>query len=189
MSALTLAAVSALLIAGVFLVHFRAAAFLLPLIAIICIYEFILAIKTKRQGFITFLGILIITILSITLILPALLPAMDFYIDRRSTPAETAEAVPSDALEENQYFANYNIESLYAIGAKKWMIGLTLLGVLVGLFRKNRVVIIIMVAWLLTLIGAGLLYRLNIPLLAFTNMTGMMVMLYLPIGVIVGVLV
>ena len=188
-TALALTGTSALLITGVFLLHFRAAAFLLPLIAIICIYEFVLAIKTKQHAVKTFLGIVSIAILSIVLILPALLPAMDFYIDRRSATTEPAEAVSSEALEENQYFANYNIESLYTIGAKKWMIGLTLLGVLVGLFLKNRVVIIITVAWLLTLFGVGLLYRLNIPLLAFTNMTGMMIMLYLPIGMIVGVLV
>jgi len=59
---------------------------------------------------------------------------------------------------------------------------------LVGLFRKNRIVIIIMTIWIILLFTEGMLYRLNIPLLAFTNMTGMMIMLYLPIGVIVGIL-
>lgn len=188
-STLALTGVSALLIAGVFLVHFRAAAFLLPLIAIICIYEFVLAIKTKQNGLKTFLGIVAIAVLSIVLILPALLPAMDFYVDRRSEPAQSTGVESPEDIADNQYFANYNIESLYLIGAKKWLIGLTLLGILVGLFRKNKLVIIMMIAWILTLVGAGLLYRLNIPLLAFTNMTGMMIMLYLPIGVIVGVLV
>ena len=188
-STLALTGVSALLIAGVFLVHFRAAAFLLPLIAVICIYEFVLAIKTKQNGLKTFLGIVAIAILSIVLIIPALLPAMDFYVDRRSEPAQSTGVESPEDIADNQYFANYNIESLYLIGAKKWLIGLTLLGILVGLFRKNKLVIIMMIAWILTLVGAGLLYRLNIPLLAFTNMTGMMIMLYLPIGVIVGVLV
>ncbi len=188
MHALYLAGVSGLLIAGVFVIHFRAAAFLLPLIAIICIYEFALAIKSKKKIMTTLLGIAVIAIVSIVLILPALLPAMDFYIERRSEPAQPSEVEVADDIADNQYFANYNIESLYLIGAKKWMIGLTLLGMVIGLFRKNRVVIIIMIAWLFTLFGAGLLYRLNIPLLAFTNMTSMMIMLYLPIGVIVGVL-
>jgi len=185
---LALTGVSALLIAGVFLVHFRAAAFLLPLIAIICVYEFALVVKSKKNVLRTLLGIVVIAVVSITLILPALLPAMDFYVDRRSETAQTSSAEPVDDMADNQYFANYNMESLYLIGAKKWLIGLTLLGILVGLFRKNKVVVIIMIAWILTLVGAGLLYRLNIPLLAFTNMTGMMIMLYLPIGVIVGVL-
>lgn len=188
MATLALTGVSALLIAGVFLVHFRAAAFLLPLIAIICIYEFALAITSKKNSMKTLLGIVVIAVVSIALILPALLPAMDFYVDRRSEPAQPSGAEVADDMADNQYFANFNIESLYLIGAKKWLIGLTLLGIVIGLFRRNRVVIIIMLSWLLTLFGAGLLYRLNIPLLAFTNMTGMMIMLYLPIGVIVGVL-
>jgi len=186
--ALTLTGVSAMLIAGVFLLHFRAAAFLLPLIIIICVYEFGTAIKSRTQAIRTVVGIAAIAVLSIVLILPALIPAMDFYVDRRSAPVETAEIEPSEGLQENQYFANYNLESLYAIGAKKWMIGLTLLGILVGLFRKNRPLILITTAWILLLFGIGLLYRLNIPLLAFTNMTGMMIMLYLPIGIIVGTL-
>lgn len=186
--ALALTGASALLIAGVFLVHFRAAAFLLPLIAIICIFEFALAIKSRKQVVKTLFGIVVIAVLSIVLILPALLPAMDFYVDRRAEPAQTSETGGSNDMADNQYFANYNTESLYLIGAKKWMIGLSLLGIVIGLLRKNRLVIIIMLFWLLTLFGVGLLYRLNIPLLAFTNMTGMMIMLYLPIGVIVGVL-
>lgn len=187
-AALALSGASALSIAGVFLLHFRAAAFLLPLIAIICIYEFILAVKSKKNGLRTLLGIVVIAVVSIVLILPALLPALDFYVDRRSEPTQTSTAEAVQDITDNQYFSNYNIESLYLLAAKKWMIGLTLLGIVVGLFRKNRVVIIIMLAWLLTLFGVGLLYRLNIPLLAFTNMTGMMIMLYLPIGVVVGVL-
>ena len=188
-SALALTGISALLIAGVFLVHFRAAAFLLPLIAIICIYEFVLAIKTKQHGLRTFLSIASIAILSIVLILPALLPAMDYYVDQRSAPAESAETEPANSMVESEYYANYDIQSLYAIGAKKWLIGLTLVGILVGLFRKNKVIVIITITWILALFGEGALYRLNIPLLAFTNMTGMMIMLYLPIGVVVGVLV
>ena len=180
--------ISALLIAGVFLLHFRAAGFLLPLIIIICIYEFATAIKSKKSVLRTVLGILAIAVVSIVLILPALVPALDYYVDRRFVSAEAAETEPANNMVENDYFANYDIESLYAVGAKKWMIGLTLAGILIGLLKKNRVVIVIMLAWLLTLFGIGLLYRLNIPLLAFTNMTGMMIMLYLPIAVIIGVL-
>ena len=187
-SALALTGISALLIAGVFLLHFRAAAFLLPLLVILCIYEFAVALKTKMHAMRMVIGIAAIALVSVVLILPALVPAMEFYVDQRSTPAETADLEPSKGLEENQYFANYNIDSLYAIGAKKWMVGLTLLGIIVGLLRKNRVVILIMTAWILALFGIGLLYRLNIPLLAFTNMTGMMIMLYLPISLIVGTL-
>ncbi len=187
-AAIALTGVSALLIAGVFLLHFRAAAFLLPLIVIICIFEFGSAIKTKKHVMRTVLGIAVIAVVSIVLILPALVPAMDFYVDRRSAPTETAETKPTVDLKENQYFANYDLQALYEIGAKKWMIGLTLLGIVVGLIRKNRTLILLATAWILALFGIGFLYRLNIPLLAFTNMTGMMIMLYLPIGVIVGVL-
>ncbi len=185
---LALTGISALLIAGVFLIHFRAAAFLLPLIIIICIYEFARVVKTKKLIVRTVISIAIIAVLSLILILPALVPAMGFYVDRRSTTSETVDLEPSKKLTENEYFANYNLEALYAIGAKKWMIGLALVGICLGLLRKNRALILITTAWTLALFGIGFLYLLNIPLLAFTNMTGMMIMLYLPIGVIVGVL-
>jgi hypothetical protein len=185
--ALALTGISALLIAGVFLLHFRAAGFLLPLIIIICVYEFATAIIAKKHAIRTVIGIFAIAVVSIVLILPALVPAMDFYVDRRSTQAESVDSGTSGGVAENDYFANYNANSLYAIGAKKWMIGITLAGIIVGLLRKNRVVVLVMLAWILALFGIGLLYKLNVPLLAFTNMTGMMIMLYLPIGVIVGV--
>jgi len=185
---LALTGISALLIAGAFLLHFRAAGFLLPLIIAICIYEFVTAIKTKTHLIRTIIGIAAVAIISIVMILPALIPAMDFYVDRRSTPVESAGTDSSVELTEKQYFANYNAESIYAIGAKRWMIGLALLGMLIGLFKKNRVIVLIMLAWILALFGIGSLYKLNIPLLAFTNMTGMMIMLYLPVGVLVGVL-
>jgi len=188
MPAIALTGISALLIAGVFLIHFRAAAFLLPLIVVICIYEFATAIQSKEYAIRTIISIAAIAIVSVILILPALVPAMDFYVDRRSELAETSDSESAKDLEENQYFAGYTVESLYAIGAKKWMFGLSLFGMMVGLLRRNRTLILITIAWILALFGIGLLYRLNIPLLAFTNMTGMMIMLYLPIGVIVGVL-
>ena len=187
-SALALTGVSALLIAGVFLLHFRAAAFLLPLIVVICVYEFVLAIKDKENVLRTVFSIASIAIVSLVLILPALLPAMDFYVDRRVNTSAISAEKPTKQLDENQYYSDYDADSLYAIGAKKWMLGLALLGVLVGLLRKNRTVILVMAVWILTLFGIGFLYRLNIPLLAFTNMTSMMIMLYLPIGVIVGTL-
>jgi hypothetical protein len=186
-SALVLTGVSAILLAGVFLIHFRAAAFLLPLIAVICLYELALAIKTKQQWGRTLLSIAAIAIVSIVLILPALVPAIDFYIDRRSSPAQSSGPEMEDNLVDNKYF-HFKVNSLFGLGASKWLVGLTLLGMLVGLFRKNRIVIIIMTLWIILLFGEGMLYRLNIPLLAFTNMTGMMIMLYLPIGVIVGIL-
>jgi len=185
--ALALTGVSAMLIAGVFLIHFRAAAFLLPLIAVICVYELTLAIKKKEHWVRTLLSIAAIGIVSIVLILPALVPAMNFYVDRRSTPAQSSELETEDNLVDNKYF-HFKFSSLYGLGASKWLVGLTLLGMLVGLFRKNRIVIIIMTIWVILLFTEGMLYRLNIPLLAFTNMTGMMIMLYLPIGVIVGIL-
>ncbi len=186
--AFALTSLAAILIAGVFLIHFRAAGFLFPLLAIISMDELIKAIKSKRRVWQTVLGIAIVVVLSIILILPALLPAMDFYVARRTAAPQSTVGGAARNMEDNQYFANYNLQALFAIGVKEWLIGVALIGVLLGLFGKNRETIIIMTLWVLMLVGTGFLYLLNIPLLAFTNMTGMMIMLYLPIGVIVGVL-
>ena len=187
-SAFSLAVISGLLIAGVFLIHFRAAAFLLPLLIIICLYEFGATIKDRAKTAQTLLSIAVIAIISLALILPPLIRAMDFYIDRRTTQSKTTISDAPENLSDNQYFANHNIKALYAIGAKKWMVGLALIGVVVGLLRKSRTLMLIIVIWILSLFGTGFLYRLNIPLLAFTNMTGMMIILYLPISMIIGTL-
>lgn len=186
-STLALTGIAAILIAGVFLVHFRAAGFLFPLLAIISLYELSLALKSRKHGWRTVLGIVAVVVLCLILILPALLPALDFYVGRRTAANHSTEGALATRMEENDYFGNYNANTFYEIGAKKWLVAVSVLGAIVGLFRKNRTLVIITSLWVLLLIGIGLLYRLNIPLLAFTNMTGMMIMLYLPIGLLVGI--
>jgi len=108
---LALTGVSAILIAGVFLIHFKAAAYLLPLLGVICIYELALAFKKKGQWVRTLLSIAAIGIVSIVLILPALVPAMDFYVDRRSTPAQSSAPETEDNLVDNKYSISTSVHS------------------------------------------------------------------------------
>ena len=60
---------------------------------------------------------------------------------------------------------------------------------LAGLFSlKTRQLCISMLAWVLLMIGFSQLYRLNIPLLAFVNITAVLLALYLAFGIGVGIL-
>lgn len=178
--------------AAVFLLHYRAAGYLLPLLAIICIYEIIGNIQEKRHFIKSITGVCLIAIISFSLILPALIPAFEVYYDKRVVEVvkndETSlkEPIPTS---ENPYFSNYNLESVWSLSSKKWLIALAGAGAFIGLLGKKRSLTIITLLWCFALVLEGLAYKLNIPLLAFTNITGMMIMLYMPVGLLVGLLV
>ena len=180
---------AAALNAGVFLLHFRVAGYAIPLLAIIAIYEFLLAIKSKNRLLQTITGILLIVIISLLLISPVLFPALEKYVDK--TVVENIELNSSNGKENNlddAYFGGFNWETVWILGVKKWLVYLAAIGGVLGLWHKQRSFSILTIVWIGVLTLEGFAYLLGIPLLAFTNMTGMMIMLYLPIGLLVGIL-
>ena len=71
------------------------------------------------------------------------------------------------------------------LAAPPWLLGLSGLGALFGLLRRNKITALA-VMWTLVLILYGFAYRLGVPLLRFTNMGAVLIMLYLPISLIIG---
>ena len=65
------------------------------------------------------------------------------------------------------------------------MLVLAGLSALFGVLRRNKIVGAALL-WIVVLISFGSAYRLGIPLLRFTNMGAILMMLYLPIGLIIG---
>ncbi len=182
-SIILLSLTAGLLNAGVFLLHFQVAAYMLPLLVVIAIAEFVHACKEKKHILRTLLGILIVVVVSLVLILPALLPAFDIYYSVRSA------AVWDDTAGQNAYFSSFDFDTFFGLASRPWLIALAVLGMVVGLLRAGRETTLVVTLWILMLFLEGMSSRLNIPLLAFTNITGMMIMLYLPVGLLVGLFV
>jgi hypothetical protein len=187
---LILTTASSILIAGVFLIHFRVAGYILPLLAIICIYEFSKNLRSKKKILQTLAGILAIIIISLILILPSLIPASNIYYERRTIDPENPQSNQVEPLAAKAYYNTFTIKSLWNLAVYKWLAFLAVSGMVIGLFsNKTRRLTIMIIVWLIFLVLEGYAFLLNVSLLAFTNMTGMMVMLYLPMGILIGILV
>ena len=176
---------TALTLAAVALFHFRVAAYLLPLLFILSVYLFIKAKGVERKQLLLTVGIL--AIISLVFILPAFIPAIRSYTQVKApdVPLSAAESAQS----AETYFGNFDLNTYFLIGTDRWLTVLALLGLVSGIInRKTRAITIMTAIWVLCLVGEGFLYRTGIGKLAFTNMTGIMILGYLPAGILTGVL-
>ena len=168
------------LIGAVFLIHFRVAAFLLPLLALTVILESWKARKRHRIGRVM-LGTLAIGALSLLFVLPALQEAAAAYVHTTLGPSMLSdeERVQATAI---YYGGAWNAP--YHV-APTWLLVLTPIGAIVGLLRRNKIVIICLL-WALALLLIGNAHALGIPLLSITNMGAVLIMSYLPISLTIG---
>lgn len=180
-SLIFLALLAALMNAGVFLLHFQVSGYTVPLLVIVVVAELIVAGKEKKRFWLTFIAGVVIAVISLALIMPALIPAFDTYYELRS--AATTENV--NGLENIYYFS---WDGVYAQTGKPWYLWLALVSLFVGLIRKLREFALVVLAWVVLLLVEGFSYKLNIPLLAFTNLSAVLIMLYLPISVAIGIM-
>jgi len=172
---------ASVLVGAVFLLHFRVAAFLLPLILIAAILELWRARRHNRVGRVL-LGILAIGAFSLLLVLPALWQAATAYV---GAVAQNPPAVSEKAFSESNelYFSpKWEVQLLVA---RTWLLVLAGTGALLGLTRRNLITIVCLL-WVLSLFLMGSAFLLGIPVLSFTNLGAVLIMLYLPIGLIIG---
>jgi hypothetical protein len=176
LSILVLTGMSCFLNSAVILLHFRVAAFFISFLAILIVYEIGRAIKNKRLPYAIW-GILLIGFGTMLLTIPALKEAVFIYWER------TAQASSSISLKKSAYFIFPWSTILYLV-APLWLL---LLGGVAGVygFLKHRL-IIGSIIWMVILLIIGSLYILDIPLLAFTNLGAVLIMLYLPLSLIIG---
>ncbi len=167
---------AALLNASVFLLHFRVAAYYLPLLALIVIWEAWRARRDRRLA--ALLGRTIgVGAGSILLVTPALFRALQVYVaTKQATPLSGA------GLESGW-------EGYYAgqIGPYMWaMLGIAVVAMGWAVFRR-RPLALTAGLWMAALFGLGSLYLLRIPLLNVTNMSAIEIMQYLPLGLVGGI--
>lgn len=180
--------IAALINAGVCLLHFRVAMFMLPLTLTICIFELFITRRIKKTTTHKLVNIVIIGGLTLLIILPTLIPGLNAYIDKRAiSPAEQKENI-REPLEASSYYSigepdtiriSNNFSPVYYVG---------IVGLLLGVLRKDtRAVSLITAIWVIVLLLEAYAYKLDIPVLAFTNITAVLLALYLPLSIALGI--
>jgi hypothetical protein len=172
---------AALLTGAVFLLHFRVAWFYIPLLAISVIWELWKARK-EHQLRRVILGTTVIGACALILVFPTLWEALQVHFSRTSAPVILS---PGESAQTTESYFVFSLSSVPYLVAPTWLIGLTVLCVIFGLQRRNRLAIASL-AWAIMLWLIGNTYLLGVPLLDLTNMGAVLIMLYLPIGLIIG---
>ena len=173
--------------AAVCLLHFRVAVFMLALILIICVSELLNAKKEPARIKVLLVRIFLIGLITTVFILPTLIAGLESYIDQRvvQVSANQGERILAD-----QWYYSTGDGDTWKLTQKSIpFLALGMIGVITGLLtKKNGKISIFTFVWILCLIGFSQLYRLNVYVLAFTNITAILLILYLPIGIGSGIL-
>ena len=176
-------ALAALVTAAVFLVHFRVAAFYLPLLLITVLW---LLWRVRRDRAALGRGVaatLWLAGVALLLVLPVLVDALRHYIaDRLDVAALRAAQAPGPV----SAFYEFPLDVFpYLIGLPWWVVGVTGIAAIFAVVRRN-VVAVQTVLWVPLLMALGYAYLLRVPMLNLTNLGAVLILLYLPIGLLVG---
>jgi hypothetical protein len=178
---------AAVLVGAVFLLHFRVAAFCLPLLVVSVVWELWKSRRGNRIGFVV-LGVITIGIVALLFIAPALWEALRIHVDASLGLARVYQSgeVPSEVSQAMERFYKFSPRhAIPSLAVYPWLIVVSGLSAMIGLLRRNRLVITSLV-WIAILYLAGNAYLLKSPLLNITNLGAVLIMWYLPVGLIVG---
>lgn len=172
---------SALLNAAVFFIHFRVAAYYIPLLGITFLWEGYRAYRSKRTvSFLT--GALSLAVLTGILILPALLEPLQSYIQGAKSVQPASQNLVQDSIKS---YYSYPPGIIFSLGMQKWLTYLTAASILFCLLKRKGLGILISL-WLIFLWIEGNLYLINLPVLWFTNFSGIVILFYLPFSLLLG---
>lgn len=176
-----------LLISAVCLTHFRVAGFLLPLMIVIFVYEYVIKRRPKNARLSSLVHTIAIGLLVIVLILPALIPGLNAYLDDRMP---TAASEPSGkSLEDIAYYSEGDPTTMKVFWDSGWLLIVMAAGTLLALLRpKTRFLGILNLLWVAFLVLFAYAYKLDTYILTFTNITAVVLSFYLPISIGAGLL-
>ncbi|MBN1887786.1 MAG: hypothetical protein JW850_07335 [Thermoflexales bacterium] len=174
-------AAAALLNSAVFLFHFRVAGYYLPLLAITVAWEWWQASRQRHLRPVL-LGTVVVGLASLSLASPALWTALRMYVVNRV--AQPLALTPAEAEQTLKNYYEFPWSVLPLLTMPTWLLYLSGLSVLAGLVRRNKLSLAV-AAWAAALVLMGQAY-LWLPLLAFSNLSGILIMAYLPAGLVIG---
>lgn len=170
-----------LLNSAVFFYHFRIAAFYLPLLLLIVIWEFWLGIK-ERQLRPLLIGVAALGFISLLTLLPVLLTAVQIYFQRITQPVHL---LPQEIEGSPNAYFDFPLASVVDLAGRPWLLICAGACAIWGWQQKNRL-IMGMSIWAIGSISFGYAYLLGVPALSFTNVGAAAIMLYLPMSLIIG---
>lgn len=173
--------IGAVLTGAVFLLHFRVAAFYIPLLALSVMWELWKACLARRVGPVL-LGIVIIGVAALLVVSPALWGAWHIY---GSSGMQKVEIASSEVSQTIQAYYEFPWRSVLTLGVRPWLAVLACLGCVVSLVRRSKLVVACLL-WVVVLYLMGSAYILRVPILSVTNLGGVLIMLYLPVGLVIG---
>jgi hypothetical protein len=173
--------IGAVLTGAVFLLHFRVAAFYIPLLALSVMWELWKACLARRVGPVL-LGIVIIGVAALLVVSPALWGAWHIY---GSSGMQKVEIASSEVSQTIQAYYEFPWRSVLTLGVHPWLAVLACLGCVVSLVRRSKLVVACLL-WVVVLYLMGSAYILRVPILSVTNLGGVLIMLYLPVGLVIG---
>ena len=176
---------AAVLSGAVFLLHFRVAAFYLPLVMMSVAWELWKARQGKRFASAVW-RTMAIGIAALLVVTPALWEAMRVYVSTSLSLANSNQSLTASEISETtQLYFEFPWSTMPYLAAHTWLMVLGGFSVIVGLLRRSKLVIASLL-WTLVLYSLGNAYVLGLPLLSFTNLGAVLIMLYLPLGLVVG---
>lgn len=172
---------AALLSSAVALLHFRVAAFYLPLVGLTLLAELWRARAAGRLAA-TLGGGALLGLATLALVSPALWEALWIYLN----PAPPLLSPTGQAAEAAiQSYFSIPLAAVPLLSAEPWLLALAGLALLAGLAVRSRLTIVVAL-WAAALVGSGLLYLSGIWRLAFVNLSGVLIVAYLPISLLIG---
>jgi hypothetical protein len=176
---------AAVLLGATFLLHFRVAAFCVPLLALSIAWELWKARPEKTIKHVIG-GTVAVGVATLVIVGPALWAAVQAYTATNQDWAVAAQYLSSDQISETMdRFYEFPWPSVPLLAMRNWLMVLSGLAALVGLVRRNKLTIVCLV-WVFTLYLIGNAYVLGLPFLAFTNLGAILILFYLPAGLLIG---
>lgn len=175
------ALLSAMLTAAVCLLHFRVAVFYLPLLGMIVLWELLQARRASQVPAMV-AGIALVGLLTVLAIAPAAWEALRLTL--MNLPNSPTVSEETTRLGLKQYF-EFPLQAVPILVAHTWLLVLAAVCAASGLLKRSRMVLAA-VLWVIGLCLMGLTYRLGIPALNLTNLGAVLILLYLPIGLVIG---
>lgn len=175
---------------SVCLLHFRVAAFLFPLLLIIFFIELSSLQNLKEHRWNVFFPSVLIVLLVIVIILPALIPGVESYWNARVSQNESGLLISSGRMSDSSYYSKGDTKTMQLSADSTWLYLICVIGIIVGLVRsESKQISILIISWSLFFAAYTYAYLTNIPLLAIMNRTAVVLALYIPMSIGMGLLV
>jgi hypothetical protein len=173
---------AALTTAGLFFLHFRVAFFYLLLLVPSLLFVFWQA-HGASVVWRTLKRLLAIGLASFILVLPVLWAAANAYVSNRSGGGATISAEQAQQFRQNYY--EFPLSTVPYLVAPVWLLIVGATAVVFGLLQRHWLTVVTLI-WVVGLLILGNLYLLNISILSVTNLGAILIMLYLPLGLLIG---